>query len=90
MMVATQNIKTDELLNQTKVLIESAKNFIHSEGRVIELSDWLTIKNYCKKYNIAEESLVTNWIRRGIIPENDIRVFSEFNNIRLIRDKKYK
>ncbi|MEA5259328.1 hypothetical protein VB264_16135 [Arcicella aquatica] len=89
-MVQIINAHTDDVLSQAKALIEEAKNFMLSEGKVIELSDWLTIKNYCNKYEIAEESLVTNWIRRGIIPEEDIHVFPEFNNIRLIRDKKYK
>ncbi|NBA74578.1 hypothetical protein GOQ04_03420 [Emticicia sp. ODNR4P] len=80
----------EDVLAKAKVLIEESKNFLLSEGRVIELSDWLTIKNYCKKYNISEESVVTNWIRRGVIANEDIRIFPEFNNIRLIRDKKYK
>jgi len=89
-MVQTLNVKTDDILNQAKGLIEEAKNFMLSEGKVIDLSNWLTIKNYCKKYDIAEESLVTNWIRRGIISQEDIHIFPEFNNIRLIRDKKYR
>lgn len=89
-MIEISGVKTDDVLNQAKELIENAKNFLILEGKIIELSDWLTIKNYCKKYAIADESVVTNWIRRGIIPEDDIRVFPEFNSIRLVRDKKYK
>lgn len=89
-MIEIPSTKTDNILKQAKELIENAKNFLISEGRVVELSDWLTIKNYCKKYGIADKSLVTNWIRRGVIKEEDIRVFPEFNNIRLVRDKKYK
>lgn len=80
----------DDILAKAKVLIEESKNFLLSEGKIFELSDWLTIKNYCKKYNIAEESVVTNWIRRGIIQEEDIRILPEFNNIRMVKDKKYK
>ena len=79
-----------EILRETQELIEKAKAFLVSEGKVVDFDKFLTIKNYCKKYGIKEESLVTNWIRRGIIPIDDIHVFQELNGLRMIRDKIYK
>ena len=79
-----------ELLKETQELIGKAKAFLVSEGKVIEFDKFLTIKKYCQKYGIKDESLVTNWIRRGIIPFDDIHVFQELNGLRMIRDKIYK
>jgi hypothetical protein len=79
-----------ELLKETQELIGKAKAFLVSEGKVVDFDKFLTIKKYCQKYGIKEESLVTNWIRRGIIPTEDIHIFQELNGLRMIRDKIYK
>ncbi len=79
-----------ELLKETHELIGKAKAFLVSEGKVVDFDKFLTIKKYCQKYGIKDESLVTNWIRRGIIPVDDIHVFQELNGLRMIRDKIYK
>ena len=83
-------ISTDQLLHETKLLIEEAKNFLISEGKVVEFGKFLTIKKYCDKYDIKDESKVTNWIRREVIPAEDVHTFPELNNLRMIRDKVYK
>ena len=83
-------ISTDQLLQETQQLIANAKNFLISEGKVVEFGKFLTIKRYCEKYNIKDESRVTNWIRRNIIPAEDVHTFPELNNLRMIRDKSYK
>ena len=81
---------TAELLAESKRLIEEAKQFLISEGRVVEIGKYLTIKNYCKKYEIKEESLVTNWIRRGVIPAEDVHTFHDLNGLRMIKDRLYR
>lgn len=82
--------KISELLSETEKLVLKAKNFLVSQGKVLELDKYLTIKNYCLKYNIKDESVVTNWIRRGIINADDIHTFTELNGLRMIKDKIYK
>jgi ribosomal protein S16 len=83
-------INTEQLLQETQILIAEAKNFLISEGKIVDFGKFLTIKKYCEKYNIKEESKVTNWIRRGVIPAEDVHTFTELNNLRMIRDKIYK
>jgi uncharacterized protein YutE (UPF0331/DUF86 family) len=70
--------------------IKQAKSFLVSEGQIVDFGKFLTIKNYCQKYGIKDESVVTNWIRRGIIQPEDIHVFKELNGLRMIRDRAYK
>ena len=87
-LVAHQSIA--ELLAQTNEMIAEAKNFLVSEGKVVDFGKYLTIKKYCQKYGIKEESVVTNWIRRGVIPPEDVHTFEDLNGLRMIRDKTYR
>jgi hypothetical protein len=79
-----------ELLDRSRALIEEGKAFLQANGTFIELDNYLTIKRYCEKYELQSESIVTNWIRRGIITPEDIKVIEELNGLRLIKDKRYR
>ncbi|MCU0468655.1 MAG: hypothetical protein MUF58_08640 [Arcicella sp.] len=79
-----------ELLDRSKTLIEEGKAFLQANGTFIELDNYLTIKRYCEKYGLQSESIVTNWIRRGVIAQEDIKVIEELNGLRLIKDKPYR
>jgi hypothetical protein len=79
-----------ELLDRSKALIEEGKAFLQANGTFIELDNYLTIKRYCEKYGLQSESIVTNWIRRGVIAQEDIKVIEELNGLRLIKDKPYR
>ena len=77
-------------LAKTDKLLEEARTLLLSQGVTLDLTtEWVTIKEYCKRFDIANTQTVTNWIKRGIIPEEDIHVIPEFNDIRMIRAKKY-
>ena len=80
----------EALLNQVRTLIETGKDFLLSEGKVIDSGNYLTIKRYCQKHGLSDEAVVTNWIRRGVIPAEDVEVIEELNNLRMIRDRVYK
>ncbi len=80
----------EELLQEAQKLIKQANDFLVSEGKVVDFGKYLTIKRYCQKYGIKDESVVTNWIRRGIIPPEDIAIIEELNGLRMIRDRSYK
>ena len=79
-----------ELLDRSKALIEEGRAFLQANGTFIELDNYLTIKRYCEKYGLQSESIVTNWIRRGVIAQDDIKLIEEFNGLRLIKDKLYR
>lgn len=81
---------TYELLEETQDLIQRAKDFLVAEGKVVELGKFLTIKRYGEKHGIKNEAVVTNWIRRGIVPLEDVAVIEELNGLRMIRDRVYK
>jgi hypothetical protein len=53
-----------------------------------KLRDWMTLTDYCKKYNI-KPSRLSNWIDRGIVPDGNIIVIPELNGLKLIRNQSY-
>jgi predicted nucleotide-binding protein (sugar kinase/HSP70/actin superfamily) len=60
------------------------------DGKEYSMNDWVTIQNYCKMFNIDSTSVVTNWIKRGKIPSENILDLKELNNIRLVRAVSYR
>lgn len=81
--------KVQQMLSEADSAIQEAENFIISNGQVMNLTDWVTIREYCNQYDIKNVETVLNWIKRGIIPREDVRTIKELNNIRLIRAKEY-
>ncbi|MCE7065827.1 hypothetical protein [Dyadobacter sp. CY326] len=80
--------KSDELktlLSESREALEEAKNYLSKDGKRYELHDWVTIAEYCKRFNIPNTQTVSNWIKRGIITEENTVVIEEYNNIRLIK-----
>ena len=80
--------KSDELkkmLSESREALDEAKNYLSKNGKRYELHDWITIAEYCKRFNIPNTQTVSNWIKRGVISEENTIVIEEYNNIRLIK-----
>lgn len=78
------------LIEDTDQMIKEAQAYLISQGQVVDLTDWVTIKEYCRRFNIKNTETVTNWISRGIVPAENIRIIEEFNNTRLIKAIPYR
>lgn len=92
-MNAVSNAKDEHLatlLAEADDVIGDAKRYLYDNGKTYDLSEWVTVKEYAKRHNLESTSVVSNWMARGIISPNDIRVFAELNGLRLIRNKAYK
>lgn len=57
------------LIAETRSLIQEGKDFLLSQGRVLELSEWITIAEYSKKHNVSTQ-VISQWINRGVIPDH--------------------
>ena len=86
----SKKLSTVQLLAESKQLIEAAKEYLLSEGKVVEIAKHLTINNYCKKYDIKNESLIINWIIEGVIPPEDVHTFEDLNGVKMIKDRSYR
>jgi hypothetical protein len=83
-------VSFEDLLADVKSLGNEIENVLIEQGKVHLLTEWLTIKEYTQKYNLASTSVVSNWISRGIIPPDCILETKNFNGIKLIKDKAFK
>ncbi|GAB4033689.1 hypothetical protein [Spirosoma gilvum] len=96
-MVANEKVslaKMDEELKQAEAVFAETLAYLQKNGiklpdSLIDTSDWLTIKRYAEKYNVST-NVVSNWVARGIIPADCMRVVPELNDLRLIKDRAYK
>jgi hypothetical protein len=52
------------------------------------LKDWMTLSDYSKKYNI-KPSRLSNWIERGVVPDDSIIIIPELNGLKLIKNQAY-
>lgn len=61
-----------------------------AQGETIDLAEWVTIKEYTRRFELGSTNVVSNWILRGIIPPENVRTIKELNDIRLIKAIPYK
>ena len=85
----TVQTEIERLLAEADSALNEAKAYLISHGEVVDLAEWLTIKEYCNQFQIKNVETVVNWINRGIVPADHVRVVHEFNNIRLIKAVNY-
>ena len=71
---------TVELLQKGKVVYE---------GTEYELGEWVTLADYCRLYNL-KISRLTNWLKRGIIPAENVVTIPALNNLKLLRNEPYR
>lgn len=88
-MEAQAVITFEELMASSEELIARAETFLQQNGTKFPLTDWLTPAEYAKKFGLKSTNVVSNWIRRGIIPAENILHVPELNDIRLIKAVPY-
>lgn len=81
--------KLNALLDDTDDRIKETHNYLISKGVIVNLNEWVTIKKYSEMFRIKNIETISNWINRGIIPAENVRVLGEFNNIRIIKAVPY-
>lgn len=75
----------DELLEAARETLAKAQNYLSKDGKIYELHDWVTVAEYCRRFNIPNTQTVSNWLKRGIIRAEDTVIIEELNNTRLIK-----
>jgi predicted Zn-dependent peptidase len=52
------------------------------------LREWLTISEYSRRHNL-KVSRVQNWIKRGVVPPDNVVVVTQLNGVKLIKNEVY-
>lgn len=79
------NKKLDEV---ESMLMDFTNSKLVIMDKEYKLREWMTLSDYCKKYNI-KQSRLSNWIDRGVVPDGSIIVVPELNGLKLIKDQLY-
>ena len=88
--VKTLSHEVAELLAKGEALIAQAERaLIEKNGQKYDLSEWITITEYVKRFDLNSTSVVSNWIKRGVIPAQNVLSIPELNDIRLIKAVPY-
>ncbi len=87
--LATKENIADFLKKANKEL-DGLQNSLSINGETILLGEFVTIKRYCQMFNIEDTQVVSNWIKRGVIPQENIREVEELNGIKLIKAIAYR
>jgi len=92
--------KADLILHQAKEVrqkageiiaeFESKNVTIEVNGQKYSLTEWVTMKEYCKRFGLKNTMVINNWISRKIIPKENILNISQLNNLKLIKAIPYK
>ncbi len=89
-MQTKEKIDLKEQFEQSDRLLGETRVFLLTHGVTLDLiTKWVAIEEYCKRFGITNTQTVINWIRRGIIPEEDVHIIPEFDSTCMIRAKKY-
>ena len=70
-------------------LITESQSLIATPEFTIDLNEWITMKEYTKRFQLSSTNVVSNWIKRGLVPPSNIRTLPMLNNLKLIKAVKY-
>ena len=90
MIAVAEQTYLEELLAHGEELLANSEDLLKIKGIEYSFAEWLTPVKYCEKFNIENVAVITNWINRGKIPPENIRVIEELNNLKLIKAIAYK
>jgi hypothetical protein len=78
---------TLDRLAQKATLVLKGK--ITYEGQEYVFGDWVTIADYCRLHNF-KPARVQNWIDREIVPQQNVVIIQELNNLKLLKNVSYR
>ena len=81
--------KVKLMTKEIQKAIEEADNLIATPEFTIDLNEWITMKEYTKRFQLSSTNVVSNWIKRGLVPPSNIRILPMLNNLKLIKAIKY-
>ncbi len=84
------NAIVEKKIKKSDKVAENAMSLLDEMGVEYSLNEWLTVKKYCERFGLANTMVVTNWINRGIIPAQNIKIIDELNGLKLVKAVAYK
>ncbi|MBA4851365.1 hypothetical protein [Emticicia sp. BO119] len=80
----------EEIIMEGVALRDQVVDYLKSKGIEYIPEKWFTVKRYCEHFGIADQQIVEDWIRNGIVPPENKRDVEELNRLQLIKVIPYK
>nr|WP_295934833.1 hypothetical protein [uncultured Dyadobacter sp.] len=81
--------RLQDLMQKADIAIQEAAAYLLQKGITVDMTEWVRIEEYCRRFGIENTETVIQWIEQGIVPEEDTTVIEEYHNVRMLRAKPY-
>lgn len=82
-------VKVHSLMQNADIVIKETNEYLLQQGRAVDLTEWVRIDEYCRRFGIEDTETVMQWIEKGIVPKDDTAIIGEYNNARMLKAKPY-
>lgn len=78
------------IVERSRIARDEAADYLYNHGETLDLGKWVTLKEYKERFGLKSINVLTNWIRRGVIPPENVRIVKALNGIRLVKAVPYR
>lgn len=82
-------VKLLGLMQQASIAIKETNEYLLKKGRSVDMTEWVRIDEYCRRFGIKNTETVLQWIEQGIVPKDDTAIIEEYHNVRMLKAKPY-
>jgi hypothetical protein len=88
-LITAEAKQTISKISKTISEFEQKDVVLEVNGRKYPLDEWVTLNDYIKKFDLKSTMVVNNWIKRGIVPAENIISVGRLNGLKLIKAVPY-
>ncbi len=88
-LITAEAKQTITKISKTISEFEQKDVVLEVNGRKYPLDEWVTLNDYIKKFDLKSTMVVNNWIKRGVVPAENIISVGRLNNLKLIKAVPY-
>ncbi|WP_143016789.1 hypothetical protein [Dyadobacter soli] len=81
--------RLQDLMQRADIAIKETSEYLLQQGITIDMTEWVTVNEYCRRFGIENTETVMQWIEQGIVPEEDTTVIKEYNHVQMLRARLY-
>jgi hypothetical protein len=88
-LITAEAKQTINKISKTIAEFEQKDVVLEVNGRKYPLDEWVTLNDYIKKFDLKSTMVVNNWIKRGVVPAENIISVGRLNGLKLIKAVPY-
>jgi hypothetical protein len=88
-LITAEAKQTISKISKTIAEFEQKDVVLEVNGRKYPLDEWVTLNDYIKKFDLKSTMVVNNWIKRGVVPAENIISVGRLNGLKLIKAVTY-